>query len=335
MSNEFVSAPTAQDVQELYRPGMAVGPSPPDPSKEIVAVQTACFAGIAPWVFDSHRLLTAQIVRDYGDNAWILPTRERMPYPDSLLYGMCMLFNAEKHVKQRADWILYVEDDVSVPKDLLRMLRKSADPEKRPFMSTVGFVRKAPFLPAVWGGSGGELEQWHDVPDQGVYQVAATGFCAVLMHRSLFDRVEQPWWLKGNNMKKVVDGMADVGKGFNPDNWWCGQLTRAGIPIYVDCEPVITHFGLPLPINRKTAPVLRELSFFRDKQALELEARGEYYHKDGCAVHNARRLATEETQDGLLERDGRAGDADLRQSLSESVGGTHGPGDAIGPVIAT
>jgi len=314
MANEYVAAPKISHIQDLYQPGCGDGPAPPIPNEDVVAVITASFGGIDSWSFDSHRLLTAQVVQDHGQNAWTIPTHERMPYPDSLLYSMCTIFNAEKLVKRKIDWILYVEDDISVPKDLLRTLMASADPETRPFMATVGYMRGSPFLPAVWGGTPDNLTQWRDVPDHGVYKVAAVGMCACLMHRSLFDRVPQPWWLKGNNMVKIVDGNADMEKGFNPDNWWCGQLARAGIPIYVDCTPVITHFGMPMPINRKTAPVLRELTFFRDKYTLEQETRGECYNKNGMSVC-AEPNPSEETQnDEPKQRIGSPVHACVRQA---------------------
>ena len=124
-TNAYISAPTVGEIAEKYNTPNAIGPSAPIKSKEIVAVSTACFAGVSPWAFDSHRLLTAQIVQDYGRNAWIIPTHERMPYPDAQLYGLCTMFGAEQSVGRKADWFLYVEDDVSVPKDLLRTLRAS------------------------------------------------------------------------------------------------------------------------------------------------------------------------------------------------------------------
>lgn len=311
MPNTTTTGATVAQVEERWGVPIAGGVGAPDPQKEIVAFATACYGGVYPQCYDSHKLLAAQLVQDYGSNAWFLPTQHRMPLPDAPVYAVGAMLNAERTAKRKADWFLWIDDDVSVPKDLMRMLRASADPEERPYMATVAFIRNPPFRPAIWQKVDGVLRQWSSVPDKGVYEVHGTGLCAALFHRSLFDKVPEPWFATIDTTLKTEEKMVDVERGLKPDVWWCNQMQKAGLKIYVDCGPVITHFGTRMPLNRFTAPVFGQLTFTSDIHRAEREARGELYHREGCPVH-----------------------ACVRQGSSEAMAEPHEAGDAPGPAAA-
>lgn len=267
-------SPSIEWVLENADVPLAYAPGPPDPKTEVVALATSVFAGVAARPFDSHRLLVAQIAVDHGVNFWILPSQERMPFPHAPLYAVASMIRTEKSVGRKADWFLWLEDDVSVPFTLLRDLRAVAHPETSPFVAAIGHDRYPKFWPTVWEGDWGDLKQWHVVPDDGVRKVDACGLVAALFHRSLFDRVPQPWFGVGNSVVVAHEEKGvDVKHGIQPDFTWAKQMRKAGIPIYVHTGIMVTHFGIPLPVNTITAAVFREQAFL-ERMRMEKMTRG-------------------------------------------------------------
>ena len=252
--------PGINDVIEQYNPPPADFCKGGDPGKEIVAVGTAVYQGVVPAAYDSHRTMCANAAWDMGPgNLWILPTMARLTYPFAPLYAVASLFKTEAVAGTKADWFVWIDDDVIVPKDLIRKLRMAADPEDRPFVAAVGYDRYPPFQPAVWEpkktGDVTHRQHWEDSKPSGVYQVDTTGLCAAIFHRSFFDRVPQPWF---SSLPPITDLDGGIESKVNPDAWMCNQCKEAGVPIYVTCDVDITHIGLPMPINRRTAPIFRE-----------------------------------------------------------------------------
>jgi hypothetical protein len=255
MQTTTVPLPTMSDLFDLYSPP-AADISPTDEfGGEVLAWGTAVYEGVYPDAYDSHRALAMQLARDYkpGD-LWLLRSRERLPYPYAPFYAIGGMFRTEEKLGRRADWLLWIDDDVVVAKDVARVLRRAADPEERPFVAAVGYDRQPPdFLPAVWGngpdGQYAHLE--HDeVPASGIHRVRATGLCAAIFHRSLFDRVSEPWFA----VTPPVNGQM----GLNPDSWWCRQLESAGIPAYVTCDTKVIHLGRKITVSKDTAPFLAQ-----------------------------------------------------------------------------
>ncbi len=222
----LLDGPSLAEIIEYYHPPPPRIAQPPCPQNEVVAWGTAVFQSVSARVYDSHRFLAAQLATDYGTNLWQIPVHERMPFPDAPLYALGCLFNIEKKFGRRADWFLWLEDDVSVPADLMRRLRKSADPNERPIMACVGFDRIPTFRPAVWELVDGKVKQWTSVPDNGVWEVFATGFTCVLMHRSIFDKMEEPYFATSSSHFKKDDPTHDVAKGHKPDAWFCERIVN-------------------------------------------------------------------------------------------------------------
>ena len=341
MPKELYS-PSIEDILDYGNPDSCVGVQPSNPDQEIVALATAVFQSIEPRVCDSHKALTARLGADYRENLWLIPAQERMPYPDACLYAVASMMQTERVTGRKADWFLWLEDDVVVPSDLFEKLRSAADPEKRPFVATVGYDRYPKFLPAVWDETKeGRLKRWVDQPSDGVVEVAATGLVAALFHRSLFDVVPQPWFgvtqrhLK--NFHENVDSPADspiaVGAGFKPDMFWSRKLHECGIPILVHCGVTTTHMGLSIPINSRTAPILRELSFM-ERDNLEAMTRG-HTRGDNSVSEEITDDQRAECDPAPETRKSSPVYANLRQSVPASVGWAHGTGNELGEEVLT
>jgi hypothetical protein len=251
--------PTLEDVEKSMQVPRASGIQEPQPGKEVMCFGTGIYQAVQPAIYDTHMVLACQMAADYGSNLWMLPTNPRLTFPLSCLFPLASAFKTEELVGRKFDWLIWVDDDVAVPRGLARELRKAADPEKRPFVAAVGYDRHPPFRPAVWewakSGDTQIFQQWEEQKPGGVHQVACTGLCAAIFHRSLFDKVPEPWFV-------LVPPKARSGSlqsRMNPDSWWCSQLDKAGIPIYVSCDLEILHMGQTLPIGPQSAKTFRQI----------------------------------------------------------------------------
>lgn len=273
-----IPVPTLEDVEGMFTIPSAYVPLPPEADKEVVAMATAVYEAVRPSVLDCHRHLAAQMARDMAPgNLWFLPARPRLPYPYAPFYAVASMIQTEKATGRKADWLLWTDDDVMFGPELYRQLRAAADPVERPFMCAAGIDRFPPFRVAVWqrftndngliyrkqwvapGGEGDPHvllpgEMW--APREGVHQVETTGLCAALFHRSLFDKIAQPWFA-------VIPGETNeegkISHKINTDGWWCQRLEDKGIPRYVNCDVRLVHLGFPIPASMGNAPLMRQV----------------------------------------------------------------------------
>jgi len=267
--NFTIPVPSVEEVQAMY------DPPPADfyegGKGEIVAVGGASYLGPDVDADNSVHNMLLTAAWDLGPgNLWVLPRKSRLPYPFAPLYSLASLFKTEAMAKKKADWFLWLDDDVVVPKHLIRDLRASAHPEDRPFVAAVGHDRYPPFRAAVWQpvkyGEVTARKQWVPwvpssseemaMPTSGVHKVDTTGLCAALFHRSFFDRVPQPWFAA---IPPRIEDDGNVGSRANPDSWLCQQCQDCGMPVYVDCDVQIIHVGLPMPVHTGSAAILRSV----------------------------------------------------------------------------
>lgn len=269
MEKRLIKAPTVEEITSTYKM-----PDPPDsvmdPEKEVIFLATAVWDSVKHHAFDSHRYLVAELAEKYGKNLWIAPSRERTPYPESIMYSISTMLHWERSKKRRADWVLWIDDDVTVPPFAFEMLRRTADPQKRPFVAGVGYMRNDPYFPAVWVKAGDGSSQWTQ-HRFGVHEVHCVGLPVAIIHRSIFDRVPQPWFASGDRFLRS-DGTIEPSVA-RTDSWFCTQLRNAGIPIYVNGDLDVTHFGAGMPVNRKTSVWLQDSKSF-EFQNLEDVCRG-------------------------------------------------------------
>ena len=115
-------------------------------------------------------------------------------------------------------------------------------------MAVIPPDRHPPFYPAAWDL---ENRRWSVPPSSGVHQVGCIGWCALLIHRSVFDRVPQPWWVALPGL--IAQGESDRPTVVNPDTWFSQQCIDHGVPLHVCCDVRVTHLGEPLEVSPETA----------------------------------------------------------------------------------
>lgn len=129
------------------------------------------------------------------------------------------------------DWVLWLDDDMAPPADLLERLHGTA----RPFVGAVAYRREPPFQPCVARIVENRAEPFDPEPgpDGPVVPADLTGFACVLTHRSVLDAV----WQRTDGRPFALVG--DVGEDFH----FCLQARKAGIQLHILSDCVVGHAG--------------------------------------------------------------------------------------------
>jgi hypothetical protein len=222
---------------------------------ETVAWATAIYEAVKTPAWFALQKLGFRLARQFSDeNLWLLRhPRDRLTYPFCVYHYVQAMFEREVEAGHKADWFLWIEDDIVPDDDVYEKLRAAADPKDRPFVASLAYTRTPPYGPGVVSvrqlGEATTREQWPDVPESGTHPADSVGMCACLIHRSLFDRVPEPWF---DVLPPKKHG------GIGPDAFWCERLRQCGIQPYVCCDAEVSHVGPSVLINRKTAKRWRD-----------------------------------------------------------------------------
>ena len=215
------------------------------PRHEIVALAVPIYESVKAKPFRAI-LRMVQSIAQAGTELWLLePEVERLTYPFCVTVMLDALYAREK-AEGRADWLLWLEDDIVPPADLYQKLRAAADPADKPYMTALAHCRAKPFWPGAamhhWHAQEAlmEVAQWPEAPAEGVHAVDQAGMCAALIHRSLLGRVRDPQF--------TVIHTQSVGMG--PDAYWSMRLRQIGVQPYVCCDVEVGHLAPPPVINR-------------------------------------------------------------------------------------
>ncbi len=125
------------------------------------------------------------------------------------------------------EWILWLDDDMAPPPDLLARLHRT----REPFVGALAYKRDPPYLPCVYRIAEGRAEPFDPDPTQGVVDADLTGFACVLTHRSVFDAV----WERTDGHPFQLQG--DIGEDF----FFCLQARKAGFQLKIVADCVVGH----------------------------------------------------------------------------------------------
>lgn len=154
----------------------------------------------------------------------------------------------------RADWLLWLDTDMGFTPDTLDRLAEVADPATRPMVGALCFAQRER-TPDGMGGfrcsSAPTIFDWTDL-DEGKgfvgrtqYQVntlvrcAGTGSAAVLIHRSVFERIKAA---HGETWYDRVPNPTVGGELMGEDLSFCLRAGALDIPIYVHTGVRTSHF---------------------------------------------------------------------------------------------
>ena len=218
----------------------------PDPDKEIVAIAVPIYESVKRDAWYGFQGLGHNMARRLPeDNLWLLkPANERLGYPYSTHWLRISMYLWEEIAGRKCDWFFHLDDDAVFTPDLYDQLRAAADPDLHPFVSGLAYCRQPPCWPGVTVmREGGTEIQWQKAP-RGVHEVHTAPLVAALIHRSVFDRLEEP--IFHTTPMTAMSPTHIIG----PDRWFCLQCHKAGIPVVVHCDVDIKHVGSPINIDR-------------------------------------------------------------------------------------
>ena len=154
----------------------------------------------------------------------------------------------------KADWLFWVDTDMGFAPDIVDRLLEAADPEARPVVGALAFTQtektddgmggwRCHATPAVfdWAkldtGELGFAVRW-DYPPNTLIRVGGTGSACILVHRSVFERVEaahgRVWYDRVPN--------TTTGQLLGEDLSFCLRAGALKIPLHVHTGVRTTHF---------------------------------------------------------------------------------------------
>lgn len=155
----------------------------------------------------------------------------------------------ELFLKTDSEWLFWIDTDMGFEPDSIDRLLTSANPDTRPVMGGLCFVRRE----IGRDGMNGYLTVprptiylWSQTPSgttgfvpmdnyqRGeIVECSATGSAFLLIHRSVFEKIGGNWY----GLIANPDGGA-----FSEDLSFCLRLAQHGIPVHVDTNVKTTHY---------------------------------------------------------------------------------------------
>ena len=145
----------------------------------------------------------------------------------------------------KTDWLLWVDSDIVVTPDSLKLLWDSADKVSRPVVSGTYFVSKEnekslmqPF-PALFkeGTNKHELQIIHPLPQNELIKVDSAGFGFLLMHKSIVPKLREV--SPNYSLFAEEEGVGD--KYISEDIVFFRKLKATGIDLYAHTGAVVQH----------------------------------------------------------------------------------------------
>ena len=145
----------------------------------------------------------------------------------------------------KTDWLLWVDSDIVLTPDSLKLVWNAADKVSKPVVSGTYFVSKEnerslmqPF-PALFkeGSNKNELQIIHPLPQNELIKVDSAGFGFLLMHKSIITKMREV--SPDYSLFAEEEGLAD--KYISEDIVFFRKLKAAGIDLYAHTGALVQH----------------------------------------------------------------------------------------------
>ena len=145
----------------------------------------------------------------------------------------------------KTDWLLWIDSDIVITPDALKLVWDSADKIAKPVVSGTYFVSKEnerslmqPF-PALFkeGSNKNELQIIHPLPQKELIKVDSAGFGFLLMHKSIVPKMRKV--SPDYSLFAEEEGLAD--KYISEDIVFFRKLKEAGVDLYAHTGAVVQH----------------------------------------------------------------------------------------------
>ncbi len=244
-----IEHPLTYDEVTMADTAKLLGTSPPlisddpDAEKPVIAFGRAVYETQPQKATDNLLRVVQRMTMEMGQNFWILPTYERLPYPYAIYWPLACAFKWEEQKGKQFDWFVWVDDDVLFQASDITILINAAREHGAPFVSATPYDRFAPHCPSVMEMYENKPYKWIKVPESGTHPCLTVGLCLAVFHRSVFDIVPEPWF-----------GVCSPSRGFSglhPDWWWSYQMHKVKLIPHVCCDTDVVHLGDKKQISRE------------------------------------------------------------------------------------
>ena len=147
--------------------------------------------------------------------------------------------------KIKTDWLLWVDSDIVLNLDAMKLLWQTADKINRPVVSGVYFISKEnegtlmrPFPVLFDNVNEFQIKYHHPLPENQVLKVDCAGFGFVLMHKSIVPKMREANPNQSMFME-TGDGIDDHFVG--EDIIFFRKMQKAGIPLYAHTGALVKH----------------------------------------------------------------------------------------------
>jgi hypothetical protein len=154
------------------------------------------------------------------------------------------------HKKTNFDWLLWVDSDIVLTNEALKLVWESAHPVERPIVSGTYFISKQmessimqPY-PAIFMAHEDSkylMSYVHPLPPNALLKVDYAGFGFLLMHRSVADKMREFHGDISFFIESQDDANAATDTFIGEDIQFFMKMKEAGIPLHVHTGATVKH----------------------------------------------------------------------------------------------
>lgn len=147
---------------------------------------------------------------------------------------------AEKFLEIGAEWLLFVDSDIVLTPEAVKLIWDSADKDKRPVVSGVYFITMNPNeplmapSPCIFRGDGYKNTPVHPLPFNELIKIDFAGLGICLIHRSVFEKLQEKY---PHSYFDITIGKQHISE----DVSFFKKLKDLDIPVYAHTGAVVNH----------------------------------------------------------------------------------------------
>jgi hypothetical protein len=190
--------------------------------KILVAVPTT-FRGVSPYFINTFANTILELIPKYDVITRVLISGEPIDKVRSFL--------AEYAIQQKADYILFIDDDISFDVKILHYILSL----NLPFVSGIYTTRNG--TTNILKKIGDKYIGVDKINENGLIKVDAVGLGCSLIHTKILKKVKE---ISGDYF--IFTHNLITNEGYGEDVWFSDQVGKLGIPIYVNTNWKCSHF---------------------------------------------------------------------------------------------
>jgi hypothetical protein len=138
--------------------------------------------------------------------------------------------------KERAKYLLFIDDDTFIPVDSIPKLMR----HQKDIVSGVVWTKRDPTEPVIFQECG--LGPWYDFPQNQLVRIEAAGLACTLINMEIFYKLESPYFRIGwSRIQEGIENQKVSSTGTGEDTWFYQACKNAGIEVYADTTVLCDH----------------------------------------------------------------------------------------------